>query len=123
MVAGRDLGRGAPAGLSGGGHGFAPEAATDHSLVLGAERKLQAEGLRRVKAYRVERRTRDLVGRLRPPREGVDGGLRWRAPAGLAAAEDHGGLAGRRLRCPHSDGTNARKSHRRPLDQAGTRAG
>ena len=26
MVAGRDLGRGAPAGLSGGGHGFAPEA-------------------------------------------------------------------------------------------------
>ena len=56
MVAGRDLGRGAPAGLSGGGHGFAPEPATDHSLVLGAERKLQAEGLRRVKAYRVERR-------------------------------------------------------------------
>ena len=75
--------------------------ATDHSLVLGAERKLQAEGLRRVKAYRVERRPRDLVGRLRPPREGVDGGLRRRAPAGLAAAEDHGGLAGRRLRCPH----------------------
>lgn len=30
--------------------------ATDYSLLLGAERKLRAEGLRRVKAYRVERR-------------------------------------------------------------------
>lgn len=34
--------------------------ATDHSLVLGAERKLQAEGLRRVKAYRVERRAPEI---------------------------------------------------------------
>lgn len=30
--------------------------ATDYSLLLRAERKLQAEGLRRVKAYRVEMR-------------------------------------------------------------------